>query len=461
MTDLHVVILAAGNSRRMRSATPKVVHHLAGKPLLAHVVDAARRLGEAHIHIVCGRQQPRLAQALAPLSLPPDALSWVPQAMQLGTANALAQAMPAIPSATTTLVLYGDVPLLDSDTLKAAVAATATGALGLVTVALDDASGYGRVVRAHDGAVQCIIEDKDASPEERTISEVSTGILAARSGTLAAWLRRVDNHNAQREYYLTDVIALAVADGIAVQTIRAATAESVAGVNDRAQLARLERYAQQQTAQRLMWHGVTLADPARFDVRGEVDIAPDVFIDINVVLEGKVTLGSGGTIGPHSVIQDSAIGSNTRILAHCHIAGAQIGSDCCIGPFARLRPGTILGDGVHVGNFVEIKHSNIGDHSKANHLSYLGDARIGSEVNIGAGTITCNYDGVDKHPTEIKDGAFIGSGCELVAPITVGKGATVGAGSTLSKDVAADSLTFNRAPVQTLKRWQRPRKKPV
>ena len=459
LTNLHVVILAAGNSCRMHSAYSKVVHRLAGKPLLAYVVEAASRVGAARIHIVHSNHQPQLAKALKSLVLPPQMLNWVVQEQQLGTANALLAAMVAIPKGSITLVLYGDVPLVDNVTLSAVVAIAAKEEFGLVTGIYNNAIGYGRVVRDRDAKVQRIVEEKDANEQERALCEVSSGILAAASDALTVWLQRVDNNNAQQEYYLPDVIALAVADGIPVQTINVADTETIAGVNDRIQLARLERYVQQQIAQRLMSSGVTLADPWRFDARGEVHISPDVFIDINVLLEGQVTLGSDVLIGPHSVIQDTTIGSNTRIEAYCHIAGAVIGNNCRIGPFARLRPGTVLGDGVHIGNFVETKQTLIGDDSKANHLSYLGDATIGSCVNIGAGVITCNYDGANKHPTRISDGVFIGSGCELVAPITVGKGATVGAGSTISKNVDADSLTLNRAPTRTVGRWKRPRKK--
>ena len=457
MSDLQVVILAAGEGTRMRSERPKALHLLAGKPLLGHVIDTVQRLEATAIYIVYGRHHDQLMAAIQP---PPPGLVWVHQSEQSGTAHALGQAIPAIPDTATLLVLVGDIPLVETKTLRAVATIADNGGLGLVSVESNNPAGYGRIVRNDSGNVIGIVEDKDANLEQRRITEVNTGILAANTRLLRAWLRQVGNDNAQGEYYLTDVTAAAVADGVTVQTVKPDAKETVSGVNDRVQLARLERYVQQQIARRLLESGVTLADPSRFDARGEIVVEPDVTIDINVILSGQVTVRRGAYIGPDTVIADSTIGGNTYIDASCHIAGAIIGRDCRIGPFARLRPGTEIADNVHIGNFVEVKQSRIGSESKANHLSYLGNCEIGRRVNIGAGTITCNYDGANKHPTMIEDGAFIGSGTELVAPIRIGANATIGAGSTLSKDAPADSLTLSRSPVSTLSNWKRPIKQP-
>jgi len=475
---LVVIILAAGEGKRMRSSLPKVLHPLAGRPLLAHVVATARALDPAAILVVHGHGGEQVSERLGELDV-----EWVLQAEQLGTGHAVAQALPHVPGRAPArasgeapdrapdpasdqapgqavlLVLYGDVPLVGVHTLGEVVEHARGGALALVTVDLEDPAGYGRIVRDGSGRVSAIVEERDASESERAIREVNTGILAAPAAHLGRWLARLDNDNAQGEYYLTDTVAAAVADGVAVQTALAESVEEVLGVNDRAQLARLERVVQAREAARLMREGVTLLDPARVDLRGEVRAGEDVTIDVNVVLEGRVVLGDGVRIGPGSVVRDAEIGARTRILEHCVVEGARIGPECRIGPFARIRPQTRLGRGVHVGNYVEVKKSDIGEGSKVNHLSYVGDAEIGRRVNVGAGTITCNYDGANKHRTVIGDDAFIGSGTELVAPVTVGAGATVGAGSTISKDVPPGTLAVARSRQQVKEGWKRPTKK--
>jgi bifunctional UDP-N-acetylglucosamine pyrophosphorylase / glucosamine-1-phosphate N-acetyltransferase len=445
------VILAAGQGKRMRSSLPKVLHPLAGTPLLEHVVRAARHLEPSVVHVVHGHGGERVRAALDHLDL-----AWVEQARQLGTGHAVAQVLPAIPDGASVLVLYGDVPLVEPASLGPCVRLAGEGNLALMTIDLDDPSGYGRIVRDEGGRVVGIVEERDASPDERLIREINTGILAAPAAALRTWIADLSSDNAQDEYYLTDVVGMAVAQGMPVRTVHPGCLEEVLGVNDRAQLANLERWWQRREAERLMAQGATVADPARLDVRGEVTVAPDVFLDVNVVLEGRVVLGEGVRIGPGACLRDVEVGAGTEVLAHSVLEEASIGTQCRIGPFARIRPGSRLGRGVHVGNFVEVKNTLVGDGSKANHLTYLGDAEIGRGVNVGAGTITCNYDGSGKHRTFIEDEVFIGSGVELVAPVVLRAGATIGAGSTITKEAPPDALTVARARQTTVRGWRRP-----
>ena len=447
---MNIVILAAGQGKRMHSNLPKVLHPLAGKALVSHVIDSARSLSPKSLCVVYGHGGETVRNALAA----PD-LAWALQEPQLGTGHAVQQALPHLQAGSTTLILYGDVPLTQVDTLKRLVHA-AQGGLAILTVTLPDASGYGRIVRNTAGQVTRIVEQKDASAEERQIREINTGIMAMPTERLGAWLSRLSNDNAQKEYYLTDIVGMAVAEGLPIRTENPAHEWEVLGVNSKVQLAELERIAQRCTAERLMEQGVRLADPARFDVRGELHCGRDVFIDVNCVFEGKVELDEAVEVGPNCVLKNARIGAGTRLAAYTHIEDAVVGPDGRIGPFARLRPGTELAEDVHVGNFVEIKKSTIAAHSKANHLAYIGDATIGSRVNVGAGTITCNYDGANKHRTVIEDDAFIGSDTQLVAPVTVGRGATLGAGTTLTKDAPPDSLTISRARQTSIAGWKRP-----
>ncbi len=447
-----IVILAAGQGTRMRSAVPKVLHRLGGKPLLQHVYETAAGLSPQTLTIVYGHGGEQVRRCFADWPV-----EWVEQSRQLGTGHAVQQALPFL-TQDVVLVLYGDVPLLRRETLQRLLAAAGENRLALLTVTLADPTGYGRIVRDEGGCVRRIVEEKDADPDERTIREVNTGILAIPLRNLRDWLTRLDNDNAQGEYYLTDVIAMAVADGVAVETV-AADPDEVQGVNDKRQLARLERIYQRRQADTLMEQGVTLADPARFDVRGEVSAGRDVEIDVNVVLEGRVRLGDRVRIGAGTVVRDADVGDDVEILPHCVIDGVRIGPGSRIGPFARLRPETVLADHVHIGNFVEIKKSHVGTGSKINHLSYVGDSEVGSGVNIGAGTITCNYDGVNKHRTVIEDGAFIGSDTQLVAPVRIGRDATIGAGSTITRDAPEGKLTLSRSRQITVDDWQRPTKK--
>lgn len=448
---LSVIILAAGQGRRMRSALPKVLHPLAGRPLLEHVIHTAHELDAQTVHVVYGYGGDAVPRALAHL----DA-NWVEQAEQLGTGHAVTQAMPFVADADTVLVLYGDVPLIGAATLRRLLAATSREGLGLLTVYQHDPRGYGRIVRDEGRKVTRIVEEKDATADERAINEINTGMIAAPAARMRAWLARLENNNAQKEFYLTDVIALAVQDGLVINTVEPDKVAEVMGVNNKGQLAELERYYQHRQAERLMEQGITLLDPLRFDLRGELSAGQDVTIDVNVVIEGSVTLGDRVRIGPHVVIRNTKIGDDVEILSHCVIDGAMIESGCRIGPFARIRPETKLAAGVHIGNFVEIKKSEVGAGSKINHLSYVGDATIGREVNIGAGTITCNYDGANKHQTIIEDGVFIGSDTQLVAPVTVGAGATVGAGSTITQDVPPKVLAVSRVKQSTVPGWKRP-----
>ncbi len=447
---MNVVILAAGMGKRMQSDLPKVLHALGGKPLLSHVIDTARQLSPSRCCVIYGHGGDAVPSRLAA-----DDLHFVLQEPQLGTGHAVMQAVPVLDDEAPTLVLYGDVPLTTLDTLKTLVATAGSDKLAVLTVMLDDPTGYGRIVREHQRIVR-IVEQKDANDTERTIREVNTGILVAPTRKLKAWLSRLSNDNAQREYYLTDIIAQAVNDGVPVESSQPAHVWETLGVNSKVQLAELERIHQQTIATRLLEQGVTLADPARLDVRGSLRCGRDVTIDVNCVFDGTVELGDRVQIGAHCVIRNAHIAAGTQIKPFTHIEDATIGTEAQIGPYARLRPGTVLGDDVHIGNFVEVKNSQFGAHSKANHLAYVGDASVGQRVNIGAGTITCNYDGANKHRTVIEDDAFIGSDTQLVAPVTVGRGATLGAGTTLTKDAPADSLTVSRAKQTSIAGWQRP-----
>ena len=452
MQQLSVVILAAGQGKRMVSNLPKVLHSLGGKPLLAHVLIAASGLEAAVRIVVYGHGGEAVKAALVS---EPDVL-WVEQAEQLGTGHAVAQALPLLDDTGVTLVLYGDVPLIQSKTLQPLVDAAQRGQLALLTVELADPTGYGRIVRDDQGQVQRIVEEKDTTPSERCLSEVNTGILAVSTAKLRDWIAGLTNENAQGEYYLTDIIALAVCDGVPVEPFTVIEPLEVQGVNDRRQLALLERFYQARQAEYLMRNGVTLLDPARVDVRGVLNTGQDVVIDVNVIFQGMVRLGDRVKIGPFCVLKDAVIGDDVEILSHCWIEGAEVGPGAQIGPFARLRLDTRLAAGVHIGNFVETKKTTIGLGSKVNHLTYLGDAEVGAGVNIGAGTITCNYDGVNKHKTVIDDGAFIGSNSSLVAPVRIGKGATIGAGSTVSRSVPDGSLCLTRAQRKEIANWERP-----
>ena len=439
--------------KRMNSDLPKVMHHLGGKPLLAHVLDCARSLMPNGIFIVYGHGGEQVPEAFSAADL-----KWAKQDPQLGTGHAVMQAAPMLDDSVPTLVLYGDVPLVSHETLMRLQAKAGSARLALLTVEVDDPSGYGRIVREGERIVR-IVEHKDADDATRKIREINTGILVAPTGALKRWLGALSNDNAQREYYLTDIIAAAVADGVAVVSSRPLAEWETRGVNSKVQLAELERVLQRNQARQLMEAGVTLADPARLDIRGSLVCGRDVEIDINCVFEGNVQLGDGVRIGANCVLRNAQIGAGTELLPFTHVDGASVGAQARIGPYARLRPGTELGDHTHVGNFVEMKNAKVAAQSKANHLAYIGDAVIGQRVNIGAGTITCNYDGVNKHQTVIEDDAFIGSDTQLVAPVRVGRGATLGAGTTLTRDAPADQLTVSRAKQLSIASWKRPVKK--
>jgi bifunctional UDP-N-acetylglucosamine pyrophosphorylase/glucosamine-1-phosphate N-acetyltransferase len=454
MTALQVVILAAGQGKRMHSDLPKVAHPLAGRPLLAHVIDAARDLSPQRLCIVVGHG----AQAVRE-RVPASGAAWALQEEQLGTGHAVMQALPSLDAGGTVLVLYGDVPLISPATLRSLVDASAGGKLAILTQEIEDPKGYGRIVRDASGRVSRIVEEKDASAAERAIREVNTGIVAAPRERLEKWLGRLSNDNAQGEYYLTDIVAAAVADGVPVEVRQPAAAHECLGVNSKSDLAALERRFQMNKAASLLESGVTLADPSRIDIRGELACGRDVAIDVNCVFEGRVSLGDGVRIGPNCVLRDVTVGPGTEIKPFSLLEEAKIGSNARIGPYARIRPGTELGDDVHIGNFVEVKASRIAARSKANHLAYVGDSTVGSDVNIGAGTITCNYDGANKHRTVIEDDVHIGSDVQLVAPVTVGKGATIGAGATITKDVPPGGLTLTEKKQISKPGWQRPRKK--
>lgn len=451
---LSIIILAAGQGTRMRSALPKVLHTLAGKSLLEHVINAATDLGAANIHVVYGHGGEQVRERLSARNV-----NWVEQAQQLGTGHAVAQALPAIADADQVLVLYGDVPLIRTSTLTRLLHAAKGGQFGLLTADLPDPTGYGRILRDGTSKVVGIIEQKDATPEQLAVCEINTGFMSADAVALKRWVGQLGNTNAQGEYYLTDVIGLAANEGVSINTVAPQDLAEIMGVNNRVQLAELERDYQRQQAQRLLLAGVTLHDPARFDLRGQVEHGQDVSIDVNVILEGDVKLGDRVRIGPGCVIRNAEIGADTIIQAHCVIEDAVIGSNGRIGPFARIRPETVLAKDVHIGNFVEIKKSDIGNGSKVNHLSYIGDTSIGARVNVGAGTITCNYDGANKYRTIIEDDVFIGSDTQLIAPVKVGAGATLGAGTTLTRDAPPGELTYSRVKQETRTGWKRPVKK--
>lgn len=451
---MNIVILAAGLGKRMRSSLPKVLHPLAGRPLLGHVIDTARALSPGRLVVVIGHGAGRVREALGAADI-----LFAEQAEQLGTGHAVQQAAAQLDDSVPTLVLYGDVPLTRAQTLRQLVQAAGDGKLGVLTVSLDDPSGYGRIVRDAAGRVQRIVEQKDATSEQLAIREINTGIIVAPTRRLKAWLGTLSNSNAQGEYYLTDVVERAVADGVEVVTAQPDAAWETLGVNSKTQLAELERIHQRNVALALTDAGVTVLDPARLDVRGTLTCGNDVTIDVGCVFEGQVSLADGVAIGPHCVIRDSEIGAGTQVEAFSHLDGARIGAQARIGPYARLRPGAALADEVHIGNFVEVKNSTLAAGAKANHLAYVGDSTVGARVNVGAGTITCNYDGANKHRTVIEDDVFIGSDTQLVAPVTVGKGATIAAGTTVWQNVEAGALVLNEKRQVTRADYTRPAKK--
>ncbi|MFV8818883.1 bifunctional UDP-N-acetylglucosamine diphosphorylase/glucosamine-1-phosphate N-acetyltransferase GlmU [Haliea sp. E17] len=447
---LDIVILAAGQGTRMKSSLPKVLHPVAGRPMLAHVIATARALDPVAIHVVVGHGADEVRTALAG-----EDLNWVVQAQQLGTGDAVLQALPDIAGDSVVLVLYGDVPLIETATLRALVA-QADQAPALLTAEVGDPQGYGRIIRAADGSVVAVVEEKDANPEQRALREVNSGVLAAPASLLARYLPAVGNANSQGEYYLPDVLGLAVSDGLAVAAQLALSEIEILGVNDRVQLAAVEREYQLRRAHAFMREGVAIADPRRFDLRGTLHCGRDVSIDVNVVLEGEVSLGDGVSIGPNCVLRDVAIGAGSTVHAMSHLEGAVLAENTSVGPFARLRPGTRMAAGARIGNFVETKNADIGVASKVNHLTYIGDCAMGEGVNIGAGTITCNYDGVNKHRTTIGDGVFVGSNSTLVAPVEIADGGFVAAGSTLTMAVGENELAVARGRQRNIQGWQRP-----
>ncbi|WP_026971756.1 bifunctional UDP-N-acetylglucosamine diphosphorylase/glucosamine-1-phosphate N-acetyltransferase GlmU [Aliagarivorans marinus] len=450
--NFSVAILAAGKGTRMRSDLPKVLHKLANKPMVQHVIDTAKTLSPSAVHLIYGHG----AELLKAQISEPE-LNWVHQAEQLGTGHAMQQAAPYFGDDEAVVMLYGDTPLIAKETIEQLTQALPEGGIALLTVNLDDPTGYGRIVRNAQG-VTAIVEHKDASPEQLAICEVNTGVLVAKGRDFKRWLAQLNNDNAQGEYYVTDLIEMAVQDGKTVQTVQPASLVEVQGVNDRIQLNRLERAYQLQQAEALLADGVSLSDATRFDLRGELSIGKDCFIDINVVIEGKVSIGNGVTIEPNCVLRNCSIADGATVKANSVIEQAEMGEQSSAGPFARLRPGAKLAKDAHIGNFVEMKNAVLGEGSKAGHLTYLGDTEVGQQVNIGAGTITCNYDGANKHKTVIEDGAFIGSDSQLVAPVTVGKNATVGAGTTVTSDVEAEALAISRTRQRNLSGWKRPTK---
>ncbi|WP_145601560.1 bifunctional UDP-N-acetylglucosamine diphosphorylase/glucosamine-1-phosphate N-acetyltransferase GlmU [Yersinia frederiksenii] len=452
-SSMSVVILAAGKGTRMYSDLPKVLHPLAGKPMVQHVIDAAMKLGAQNVHLVYGHGGELLKKTLTD-----PALNWVLQAEQLGTGHAMQQAAPHFADDEDILMLYGDVPLISVDTLQRLLAAKPQGGIGLLTVKLDNPSGYGRIVR-ENGNVVGIVEHKDASDAQREINEINTGILVANGRDIKRWLSLLNNNNAQGEFYITDIIALAHADGKKIAAVHPTRLSEVEGVNNRLQLVALERVYQSEQAEKLLLAGVMLLDPARFDLRGELTHGRDITIDTNVIIEGHVTLGDRVRIGTGCVLKNCVIGDDSEISPYTVLEDSHLDAGCSVGPFARLRPGTELAEGAHVGNFVEIKKSRLGKGSKAGHLSYLGDAEIGSGVNIGAGTITCNYDGANKFKTIIGDDVFVGSDTQLVAPVTVANGATIAAGTTVTRDIAENELVLSRIKQIHIQGWQRPVKK--
>lgn len=450
--ELHIVILAAGEGTRMKSHLPKVLHRIGGRPMLTHLLDTASHLEPAAIHVVIGSGADAVREACGDREV-----NWVLQEERKGTGHAVMQAMPDIPDEATVMVLLGDHPLIPLPVLEEMMS-HATAPLAILTMELEKPKGYGRVERDRTGRIASIIEDKDATPAQWAIKEVNSGIIMAHAGELRRWLEQLGCDNLKQEYYLTDIFAMAHSEGKEIRSVLAPDSRDLQGANDRRQLAALERRHRHHAATRLMKQGVQLIDPDRIDIRGEVEAGADVVIDINVVLEGSNRLGDGVKLGPGVVIKDCDLAAGTRVHAYSVLEGVRTTGACDVGPFARLRPGTELAEGSKVGNFVEVKNSSLGKGSKASHLSYVGDTRVGERVNIGAGTITCNYDGANKHQTEIGDGAFIGSGTQLVAPVNIGKGATIGAGSTISKDAPEGELTVSRARQVTVKGWKKPRK---
>jgi bifunctional UDP-N-acetylglucosamine pyrophosphorylase/glucosamine-1-phosphate N-acetyltransferase len=450
--SLEIIVLAAGEGKRMHSALPKVLHLLAGRPLLAHVLDTVRALAPRKVFVVHGHGGEQVKSTFNGASV-----EWVEQAQQHGTGHAVMQALPRVDEQSLALVVYGDVPLIRGETLRR-LADAARGGLALLTAEPPSPDGYGRILRSANGAVERIVEHKDASPAERAVSEINAGFLASSKRQLSGWLAKVQNRNVQGEYYLTDVIGLAVGDGVPVTAVKADWHE-VAGVNSRHELAQLERAYQATQAARLLEAGVALADPARIDVRGVIECGRDVSIDVNCVFEGRIALGDGVRIGPNCVLRDTEVAAGTEILAFSMLESARVGARCRVGPYARLRPGANLGENVHIGNFVEVKESRFGAGAKANHLSYIGDADVGARANIGAGTITCNYDGASKHRTVIEDDCFIGSDATLVAPVRIARGSYIGAGSTINKDTPPDQLTVARSRQVSVPGWRPPKKK--
>ena len=451
--SLNVVILAAGLGKRMHSQLPKVLHALAGRPLVSHVIDAARALDARRIVVVYGHGGEKVRESLSGADL-----AFAQQEPQLGTGHAVQQAVPLLTDAPVTLVLYGDVPLIRAATLKRLVAAC-RDSVAILTAELEDPAGYGRIVRSPSGAMRAIVEEKDAGDAERQIREINTGLMAVPTARLSRWLERVTNDNAQREYYLTDLVKLALADGVAAEAVRVDSSWETLGVNSRAQLAHIERIYQREYARALLEGGVALADPARLDVRGRLECGRDVRIDVNCIFEGEVHLGDGVEVGANCVLKNVKVAAAARIEPFSHLDDALIGERCRIGPYARIRPGTRLSADVHIGNFVEVKASDIAEGSKANHLAYIGDTTVGRDVNVGAGTITCNYDGANKHRTVIEDDVFIGSDTQLVAPVTVRRGATIAAGSTITREVCEGELAISRVKQKGITGWKRPRKK--
>jgi bifunctional UDP-N-acetylglucosamine pyrophosphorylase/glucosamine-1-phosphate N-acetyltransferase len=463
--SLEVVILAAGKGTRMKSGLPKVLHRVGGRPMLEHVLLTALKLDPSRIHVVSGCDSETIRDHFDHLAknegLDIGGLVWVKQEEQLGTGHAVIQAVPLIDDSAVVLVLYADVPLIDSSTLQSLVKIADEKQMALLTVTATDPTGYGRILRDADGQVTGIVEHKDCTSAQRKLSEVNTGIIAAPGDMLKRWVSKIDKQNAQGEYYLTDIVALGYAESITITTVTPRSVDEVLGVNNLADLARVERACQARKTEELMLSGVTIMDPTRVDIRGDVEIGPGSVLDINVVIEGPSRLGSEVHVGPNSTIRDSVIGDHTRIRENCVIEGANVGTGGIIGPFARLRPGTRLGNEVHIGNFVEVKNSELENGVKANHLSYIGDATVGEASNVGAGVITCNYDGADKHHTEIGKNVFVGSGVQLVAPVTVGDNASIGAGSIITTDVPEGSLAVSRNRQRNISGWKRPVKKPA
>lgn len=453
--SLEVVILAAGQGTRMRSSLPKVLHPIAGKPMAGHVVDTVRSLNAASIYLIVGHGAEKVRKTLAA-----DDVVFVEQLEQLGTGHAVTQALPKLSDASQVLILYGDVPLIKAATLEELLVHATDTSLGLLTVNLDNPNGYGRIIRDAKQQVSAIVEQKDANEDQLKVNEINTGILAVTSKQLKRWLPALSNNNAQGEYYLTDIIAMAYQEGTLIQTVQPSTTAEVEGVNNRLQLAELERVYQLEQAEALMTAGVSLADPARIDVRGQLNTARDVFIDVGCVFEGQVELAEGVEIGPYCVLKNARLGPGVKLAAFSHLENVELDGDNQVGPFARLRPGTHLEVGAKVGNFVETKNTQVGSGAKINHLSYIGDAQVGANANIGAGTITCNYDGVNKHLTKIGAGAFIGSNSSLVAPVEIGAGATVGAGSTITRNVEDQALAVTRAKQLQKTNWPKPAKLP-